>query len=69
MVKLHSDTTVGSMHAKVIISDNTEAIVGSANLTFSGADRNLEVGVRICGPSVKILRDTVTKALGWLNDN
>ena len=64
LVKLHSDTTVGSMHAKVIISDNTRSDLGSANLTFSGADRNLEVGVRIRGPSVKILRDTVTKALG-----
>jgi phosphatidylserine/phosphatidylglycerophosphate/cardiolipin synthase-like enzyme len=52
------------MHAKVIISDNTEAIVGSANLTYSGADRNLEIGVRIRGPSVKTLRDTVTQALG-----
>jgi phosphatidylserine/phosphatidylglycerophosphate/cardiolipin synthase-like enzyme len=67
LVKLHSDTTDGSMHAKVIISDNTEAIVGSANLTYSGADRNLEIGVRIRGPSVKILRDTVTQALGVIH--
>ena len=64
IVNLHSDTVEGSMHAKVIISDNKEAIVGSANLTYSGADRNLEIGIRIRGPSVKILRNTVTLALG-----
>jgi cardiolipin synthase A/B len=64
VVNLHSDTVEGSMHAKVIISDNKEAIVGSANLTYSGADRNLEIGIRIRGPSVKILRNTVTLALG-----
>ena len=64
VVNLHSDTVEGSMHAKIIISDNKEAIVGSANLTYSGADRNLEIGIRIRGPSVKILRNTVTLALG-----
>jgi phosphatidylserine/phosphatidylglycerophosphate/cardiolipin synthase-like enzyme len=64
VVNLHSDTVEGSMHAKVIISDNKEAIVGSSNLTYSGADRNLEMGIRIRGPSVKILRNTVTLALG-----
>jgi phosphatidylserine/phosphatidylglycerophosphate/cardiolipin synthase-like enzyme len=67
VVKLHSDSVEGSMHAKVIISDNKEAIVGSANLTYSGADRNLEMGIRIRGPTVKILRNTVTLALGDLS--
>ena len=66
-IKLHNDTVEGSMHAKVIIADHSEAIVGSANLTYSGADRNLEMGVRIRGPTVKILRNTVTLALGDLS--
>lgn len=67
VIKLHDDTVEGSMHAKVIIADHSEAIVGSANLTYSGADRNLEMGVRIRGPTVKILRNTVTLALGDLS--
>ena len=58
-VKLH-DEFEGSMHAKVIVADDREAIVGSANFTHSGSHRNFEVGIRLWGPSVGILRDALT---------
>ncbi len=59
MVNLHGANFRGSMHAKVIIADDREAIVGSANLTYSGADRNLEIGLQLRGPSVSILKNAV----------
>lgn len=63
IVQLHREDLEGSMHAKVIIADDFEAIVGSANLTFSGADRNVEVGLRLRGPSVRILRKAVVESM------
>ena len=63
VVTMHDEGNRESLHAKVVISDSTEAIVGSANLTSRGADRNYEVGVRIRGPSVKILRRAVLQNL------
>lgn len=38
-----------SMHAKILIIDRTSALVGSANLTGFGVERNLECGVLIRG--------------------
>ncbi len=40
---------VDNLHAKVYIADHTTAIVTSANLTQSGLEENLEVGVLIDG--------------------
>jgi len=57
-VKLH-DAFEGSMHAKVIVADEHEAIVGSANFTHSGSHRNLEAGIRLRGPSVAVLRNAM----------
>lgn len=42
-------------HAKVIIVDRVEAIIGSANFTFSGYNKNHEIGVHIKGVSVNKL--------------
>lgn len=64
IVKLHDPGKRESLHAKVIIADSKEAVVGSANLTSRGADRNFEVGVRIRGPSAKILRNAMVANLG-----
>ncbi len=69
MVKLHDEGSRESLHAKVIVADSKEAIVGSANLTSRGADRNFEVGVRIRGPSVRTLRDAMIENLGGGEDN
>jgi len=57
-VELH-DAFEGSMHAKVIVADEHEAIVGSANFTYSGSHRNLETGIRLRGPSVAVLRNAM----------
>jgi len=67
VVHMHDEGMRESLHAKVIIADGAEAIVGSANLTSRGADRNYEVGVRIRGPSVKILRKAIRTTLGGGN--
>ena len=60
IVKLHQNSFEGSLHAKVIIADEKEAIIGSANFTHSGSHRNLEAGLRLRGPSVKILYNSLT---------
>ena len=64
IVKLHNPGSRESLHAKVMVADSKEAIVGSANLTSRGADRNFEVGVKIRGPSARILRDAMIANLG-----
>ncbi len=43
------------MHAKVIVKDNSEAIITSANLTNNGMIFNLEIGVQIKGKEVNNL--------------
>ncbi len=46
-----ADAPVGSMlHAKVVIADEDLMVLGSANLTGPGLDRNVEAGV-VLGPS------------------
>ena len=44
-----------SMHAKLLVIDRRVALVGSANLTGHGLERNLECGVLIRGGSVPAL--------------
>ena len=41
-----------SMHAKVLVVDRTSALVGSANLTGHGVERNLECGLLIRGGAI-----------------
>ena len=49
------------LHAKVIVADETTALVGSANFTAGGMRYNIELGVRVSGAvPVAILR-TVTR--------
>jgi phosphatidylserine/phosphatidylglycerophosphate/cardiolipin synthase-like enzyme len=38
------------LHAKVLIVDRIEMLVGSANFTFHGLESNLELGLRVRGP-------------------
>lgn len=42
-------TRRGPLHAKVIVSDRSEGIVGSANFTGAAMDRNHEIGVHVRG--------------------
>jgi phosphatidylserine/phosphatidylglycerophosphate/cardiolipin synthase-like enzyme len=38
------------LHAKVLVVDRIEMLVGSANFTFLGLESNLELGLRVRGP-------------------
>lgn len=40
---------MASIHAKVVVADKRDVLVGSANLTYHGFEGNLEMGVRIKG--------------------
>lgn len=54
-----------SMHAKVLVVDRRTALIGSANLTGYGLDRNLECGVLIRGgPIPRRLVDHLQTARG-----
>lgn len=49
-----------SLHAKVYVADDQEAVITSANMTDSGLGRNLEYGVRFTdSPSVRAIREDV----------
>jgi phosphatidylserine/phosphatidylglycerophosphate/cardiolipin synthase-like enzyme len=54
-----------SMHAKILIIDRVSALVGSANLTGYGVERNLECGVLIRGGTIPAaLAEHVTNTHG-----
>ncbi len=40
---------MGPLHAKVLVSDRSEAIVGSANFTGAAMDKNHEIGLHVKG--------------------
>lgn len=40
---------IGPLHAKVLVSDRSEAIVGSANFTGAAMDKNHEIGLYLRG--------------------
>jgi phosphatidylserine/phosphatidylglycerophosphate/cardiolipin synthase-like enzyme len=40
------------MHAKVVIADSGSAVVGSANMTYSGLENNRELGIRVTEPEI-----------------
>ena len=44
------------LHAKVVVVDGSDLLVTSANLTFHGLERNMEIGLRIRGPQAEIIR-------------
>ena len=43
------------LHAKIIVRDRKEALVGSANLTWRGLVRNHELAVIISGPAASTI--------------
>lgn len=43
------------LHAKVMLADDQDALVTSANLTWYAMDRNMEMGVRIQGEPASII--------------
>lgn len=48
-----------TLHAKVILRDREEALIGSANVTWSGMRNNLEMGALLKGPSVASFADAL----------
>lgn len=45
------------LHAKVLVVDRLEALVGSANFTFHGLESNLELGLRVRGPQAAAIAE------------
>ena len=45
-----ADHPYTKLHAKALIVDRIEMLVGSANFTFHGLESNLELGLRVQGP-------------------
>jgi phosphatidylserine/phosphatidylglycerophosphate/cardiolipin synthase-like enzyme len=43
------------LHAKVIVADDRDALVTSANLTWHAMDRNIEMGIRIMGGAALVI--------------
>lgn len=52
-------TPAFTLHAKLMLFDEREAYIGSANVTDYGFDRYLELGVLLSGPPVPDLADLV----------
>ncbi len=44
------DDEMASLHAKLVVADQKDALITSANLTYHGLEANLELGVRLQGP-------------------
>lgn len=47
--KLPTDDKHLKLHAKVLVADERDALVTSANLTWYAMDRNMEMGIRVVG--------------------
>jgi phosphatidylserine/phosphatidylglycerophosphate/cardiolipin synthase-like enzyme len=48
-----------AVHAKLLIADRNDALVTSANLTYHGFERNLEMGIRVTGHAAAEIYDGV----------
>ena len=51
------------MHMKSLIIDHTEILLGSANFTFHGLNRNFEMGVRLSGQIAEDARNVIEEFL------
>ena len=58
-VEHHTGGTFSSLHAKALLVDQATALIGSANLTRSGLDNNVEVGVIVTGRVARDLRNFI----------
>ena len=54
-----SDDKMAALHAKLVIADSRDALITSANLTYHGFERNLEMGVRVTGAAAKEINDQI----------
>ncbi|ODB55037.1 hypothetical protein A7311_20595 [Paenibacillus polymyxa] len=49
----NADDPLASLHAKLLIVDNIELYIGSANMTYHGMGSNIELGLRIEGETAR----------------
>lgn len=54
-IRKEKESKYFKMHAKVIIIDDVQMLIGSANLTKLGTEDNFELGVLINGPIVRTM--------------
>jgi len=54
-IRKEKESKYYKMHAKVIIIDDVQMLIGSANLTKLGTEDNFELGVLINGPIVRTM--------------
>lgn len=48
-----------AVHAKLLISDRRDVLMTSANLTYHGFERNLEMGLRVTGRTAAEIHDRI----------
>ena len=56
-------------HTKAIIADSKTGIIGSANFTKSGMERNIEIGLKLTGPTCRIFVDKFILGLEGMSDH
>jgi phosphatidylserine/phosphatidylglycerophosphate/cardiolipin synthase-like enzyme len=57
-------SSLRNLHAKVVVADRTDAIIGSSNLSLRGLVENYELGIRLSGPiarDVSLLIDELAR--------
>lgn len=58
------DDKMAALHAKVIVVDQTETLITSANLSYHGQEGNIELGTKINSPEIaRQVDDIFTKLL------
>ena len=50
-----ADAPYTKLHAKALVIDRLQVLVTSANLTFHGLKKNLELGLRVRGPQAQLI--------------
>lgn len=63
------DSSQSDNHTKAIIADSRTGIIGSANFTKSGMERNIEIGLKLTGPTCRIFVDKFILGLEGMSDH
>ena len=63
------DSSRSDNHTKAIIADSKTGIIGSANFTKSGMERNIEIGLKLTGPTCRIFVDKFILGLEGMSDH
>jgi hypothetical protein len=53
------DDEKASVHAKLLVADRRDGLITSANLTYHGFERNLEMGLRVTGRPAAEIHDRI----------